>query len=71
MVKFTHIPYPPTCHVTAFLTRAVASAKEVAKTEAARRARRQDRIVYTGLPAAAITLIVTLSILLFRDLATR
>src|SRR5713101_3200451 len=36
--------------------------------EAARRARRQDRIVYTGLTAAAIILIVALSILIFRGI---
>jgi hypothetical protein len=38
----------------------------LAKTEAARRARRQDRIVYASLIAVAAMLIVALSILLFR-----
>jgi hypothetical protein len=37
--------------------------------EAARRARRQDRIVYASLIAIAMILIVAMSILLFRLIA--
>ena len=37
--------------------------------EAARRARRQDRIVYTSLNAIGLILIITLSFLLFRFIA--
>jgi len=53
----------PMCHVAASRS-AVASAKEIAKMEAARRERRQDHIVYAGLIIVTIS-ILALSILLF------